>query len=79
MGGVGWGGVGDMLAHSVRDRDRNASCTDPITESRAAIDDEGEGLVKGSVASATEISEEFLEKFDLLSEFKKFIFFFFLI
>lgn len=60
--------MGDTLAHSVRDRDRNASCTDPGTDSRAARDDEGERLVEGSVASAAEISEDLLKKFDLLSE-----------
>ena len=29
-----------MLAHSVQDRDRSATCTVPSTDSRAARDDE---------------------------------------
>ena len=46
--------------------DRNASCTDPSTDSRAARDDEGKALVEGSVVSAAEISEDILESFDIV-------------
>lgn len=57
MGRVRWGGVGNTVAYSVRDRDTSASCTDPSTYSRVSRDDEREGLVEGSVASVAEISE----------------------
>ena len=43
VGGVRW--IGDTLTHSVRDRDRNASCTDPSADSRAAKDDEREAKI----------------------------------
>lgn len=68
---MGWGGMGDTLAHSVWDRDRNASCTDPCMDSRAARNSEGEGLVEGSFASAAKILEYLQKKTYPFSEFKK--------
>ena len=47
------GGAGHTLAHSVRDRDRNASCTGAGMGSRGARQ---RRLVECSVANAAEIS-----------------------
>lgn len=54
--------MGDKLPRSEQDRDRNASCMEPIRGNRAARDDEGSVWCEDSFVSAAVVSEDLQKK-----------------